>query len=121
MRQPRTRISTASASIDRNFARPPAVGNPLAHRRLTPVHLLVAAALAFAPGCPRGILPIQPNSIGPAAAAALAREDPKSRPLVVGATIATADQGRGGIARRQCGAAVWQRTVVVYIRLRAFG
>jgi hypothetical protein len=85
------------------------------------VHLLVAAALAFAPGCPRGILPLQPNSIGPAAAAALAREDPKSRPLVVGATIATADQGRGGIARRQCGAAVWQRTVVVYIRLRAFG
>ncbi len=85
------------------------------------MHLLVVAALAFAPGCPRGILPLQPNSIGPAAAAALAREDPKSRPLVVGATIATADQGRGGIARRQCGAVVWQRTVVVYIRLRAFG
>ena len=83
--------------------------------------LLLAAALAFAPGCPRGILPLERNSIGPAVATALAREDPKSRPLVVGATIATADRERGGIARRQCGATVWQRTVVVYIRLRAFG
>lgn len=69
---------------------------------------------------PRGLLPLEANSVGPAAAAALRHEDPKSRPLVVGATLAIADQDRGPIAKRECGARVWQRTVVVYIRLRAF-
>jgi hypothetical protein len=85
--------------------------------------LLLAAALAFtsAPACPRGILPLETNSIGPATAAALAREDPKSRPLVVSAALASVDRQRGPIARRQCGTTVWRRTVVVYIRLRAFG
>jgi hypothetical protein len=86
------------------------------------VGLLLAAALAFAPtsGCPRGILPLQANSIGPATAVAVAGEDPKSRPLVVSAAVASVDRERGLIAKRQCGAVVWQRTVVVYIRLRAF-
>ncbi len=83
--------------------------------------LLVAAALAFAPACPRGILPLQTNSIGPAAAVALKHEDPKSRPLVVAAMNAPGDENRGPIARHRCGTRVWQRTVVVYIRLRAFG
>jgi hypothetical protein len=69
---------------------------------------------------PRGLLPLQANSVGPAAAAALKHEDPKSKPLVVGAMLPTADQQRGQIARRECGTRVWQRTVVVYIRLRAF-
>jgi hypothetical protein len=82
------------------------------------VSSLLTAALAF---CPHGLLPLGANSIAPASAAALAREDPKTRPLVVSATIAPADRERGPIARRQCGAAVWARTVVVYIRLRAFG
>jgi hypothetical protein len=85
------------------------------------VSFLLAAALAFVPGCPRGILPVETNSIGPAAAAALAREDPKSRPLVVAAISAPGDTNRGPIAKRQCGTTVWQRTIVVYIRLRAFG
>jgi hypothetical protein len=69
---------------------------------------------------PRGLLPLQVNSVGPAAAAALKHEDPKSKPLVLSATLATVDQGRGQIAKRECGTRVWQRTVVVYIRLRAF-
>jgi hypothetical protein len=82
------------------------------------VATLLAFALAFS--CPQGLLPLETNSIGPAAAAALAREDPKTRPLVVSATLASADRGRGPIARRQCGPAAWRRTVVVYIRLRSF-
>jgi hypothetical protein len=95
--------------------------------RLVFLALLVIAA-ALAPGgnaapagsCPHGLLRLQANSIGPAAAAAIAREDPKSKPLVLAALLATADQDRGPIAKRECGARVWQRTVVVHIRLRAF-
>jgi hypothetical protein len=83
------------------------------------VATLLAFALAFS--CPHGLRPLESNSIGPAAAAALAREDPKTRPLVVSATLASVDRERGPIAKRQCGRAIWQRTVVVYIRLRAFG
>jgi hypothetical protein len=75
---------------------------------------------AAASSCPRGLLPLEANSIGPAAAAALAHEDPKSRPLVVAALLAAADQDRGPMAKRECGTRVWQRTVVVHIRLRAF-
>jgi hypothetical protein len=78
-------------------------------------------ALALASWCPYGLLPVETNSIGPAARAALAREDPKTRPLVVSATLAPLDRERGPIAKRQCGRSIWQRTVVVYIRLRAFG
>jgi hypothetical protein len=81
---------------------------------------LLALALAFAPGCPRGILPLETNSIGPAAAVALAKESAKARPLVVAAISAPGDRDRGPIARRQCGKTAWQRTVVVYIRLRAY-
>ena len=82
---------------------------------------LLALALAFAPGCPRGILPLEPNSIGPAVSVALAKEAPKSRPLVVAAINAPGDPNRGPIARHQCGTTAWQRTIVVYIRLRAYG
>jgi hypothetical protein len=82
------------------------------------VATLLAFALALS--CPHGLMPLQTNSIGPAAAAALAREDPKTRPLVVSAALASVDRERGPIAKRQCGSTVWGRTVVVYIRLRAF-
>jgi len=87
------------------------------------VGVLLAAALAFAPApaCPRGIMPLQANSIGPAAAVALKGVEPKSQPLVVAAINALGDASRGPIARRQCGTTAWQRTIVVYIRLRAFG
>jgi hypothetical protein len=42
------------------------------------------------------------------------------KPLVVTATLATADRERRPTARSECGRRVWQRTVVVYIKLRAF-
>ena len=85
--------------------------------------LLLAAALALAPApaCPRGILPLQANSIGPAAAVALKAVEPSSRPLVAAAINAPGDTSRGPIARHRCGTGVWQRTIVVYLRLRAFG
>jgi hypothetical protein len=82
------------------------------------VAAFVAFALAFS--CPHGALPLEANSIAPATAAALAREDPKSRPQVIGARLARADVERGPIAKRACGTAVWSRTVVVYIRLRKY-
>jgi hypothetical protein len=68
---------------------------------------------------PGGLLSLQPNSIGPATAAALKRESRASRPLVVSATLAPDDRQRGLEAKFQCGRRVWARTVVVYIRLRA--
>jgi hypothetical protein len=40
--------------------------------------------------------------------------------LAVSATLATADRVRGQAARVECGLRVWRRSVVVYIRLRAF-
>jgi hypothetical protein len=39
---------------------------------------------------------------------------------VVSAILATADRVRGPAARSKCGRRVWQRTVGVYITLRAF-
>ena len=69
---------------------------------------------------PRGLLPLQPDSIDKAAAAALAYEDPHGKPFLVSSVLATADPDRGAIAKRECGTLVWSRTVVVSIRLRAF-
>jgi hypothetical protein len=85
--------------------------------------LVLASGVGAGPrgvGCPHGLLQLEVNSIGPASAAALAREDPKSLPLVVSAILANADANRGPIAKHQCGTQVWNRTIVVYIRLRAF-
>jgi hypothetical protein len=69
---------------------------------------------------PRRLLPLTANAIASASTAALRREPAKERPLVVSATLATADRVRGPAARSECGRRVWQRTVVVYISLRAF-
>lgn len=70
---------------------------------------------------PRGLLPLTgPNPIGPSTFAALRFSTPASRPQVVGAQLAVADQQRGPQARFACGTRVWQRTVVVYVRDRAF-
>jgi len=68
---------------------------------------------------PRLLLPLTANAIARASTAALRRESPKERPLVVTASLATADRERGLTARSECGRRVWRRTVVVYIRLRA--
>ena len=69
--------------------------------------------------CPRSALPLTADSIGPAAHTAFSREKPISRPQVTGAVSAPTDVQRGAIARTECGARVWRRTVVVYITLRA--
>ncbi len=79
-----------------------------------------AGSAAPASSCPRGLLQLEADSIGPAAAAALRREGTQERPLVVSAALATADPERGPIAKRECGFRVWQRTVVVRIRLRGY-
>ena len=70
--------------------------------------------------CPKTALALEVNSIAPAATAALADESAASKPQVVSASLATLDADRGSMAKRQCGAKAWQRTVVVYINLRAY-
>lgn len=69
---------------------------------------------------PRGLLPLAANSVGASANAALRSTRPGSSPEVVSADLATVDRQRGEEAKYDCGARVWRRTVVVYIRLRAF-
>jgi hypothetical protein len=77
--------------------------------------------IASAPGaCPTNALPLTANAIGPAVAAALAKDSPRNKPLVTGATLATADQVRGPEVKRLCGAGIWRRTVIVYITDRTF-
>jgi hypothetical protein len=71
--------------------------------------------------CPGKALALGANGIGPASAAALGREEAKSRPQVREAIVAIDDlRGRGRAVKAQCGAAAAQRTIVVYITLRAF-
>lgn len=69
---------------------------------------------------PRGLLPLTGvNPIGPSTNAALRYMRPSDRPQVLSAGLATGDQQRGPQAKYSCGARVWRRTVVVYIRARA--
>jgi hypothetical protein len=70
--------------------------------------------------CPRGLLPLTRNAIAPATIAALQHVPRRDDPQVTGARFAIYDQERGPIARHQCGATVWRRTVVVYIMRRAY-
>jgi hypothetical protein len=91
----------------------------------------LVAVLALAPaagaggsharsGCPSGLLALGSNAIGPAAAAALRTDAAHNRPQVTGAMLASTDAARGAQVKSQCGKAVWQRTVVVYVLDRAF-
>jgi hypothetical protein len=70
--------------------------------------------------CPRHLLRLGENSIGPAAKAALRSTRPSDRPQLNSAEFATWDRGRGPEAKFECGTRVWKRTVVVYLTLRAF-
>ena len=89
--------------------------------------LVMVAVTAEAPAsrtgrssiCPRHLLSLGENSIGPAASAALRRTRPADRPQVRSAAFAPADRGRGPEAKSECGARVWRRTVVVHVTLRA--
>jgi hypothetical protein len=86
----------------------PAAHSPICTRGLTTVER-----------DPRRLLPLGASPLEPAMAAALRFEDPHSKPLVLGASLATVDRRRGPAAKLECGARVWRRTVVVYVRLRA--
>lgn len=79
-----------------------------------------AAQPTVRPDCPRPLLPLTRNAIGPAAAAALLAVPKRDDPQVTGAVFAIHDSQRGPQAKRQCGIAVWRRTVVVYITRRAY-
>lgn len=81
---------------------------------------VVAKQAPARPGCPRNLLPLTANPIGPSVTAALLGDTAKNRPQVVGAMVAASDTQRGPQAKVQCGEKVWQRTVVVYITDRAF-
>jgi hypothetical protein len=88
------------------------------------VAVLAAAGAVPSPAsegrCPRGLLPLTRNAIAPATFAALRTVPRRDEPQVTGATFAIHDQNRGPIAKHQCGAAVWRRTVVVYVMRRAY-
>jgi len=95
-----------------------------------PVILVGSAGAGWSPICtrglttveldPRGLLPLTgANPIAPAAAAALHYTKATGRPQVVSAVLATNDRQRGAEAKFECGARVYQRTVVVYVTDRA--
>ena len=86
----------------------PAARSPICTRGLTTVER-----------DPRGLLPLGRSPLEAAMAAARRFIDPKARPLVLGAALAITDRQRGSAAKFECGARVWRRTVVVYVRLRA--
>jgi hypothetical protein len=71
-------------------------------------------------GCPSSLLPLPRNAIAPASIAAFRAVPRRDDPQVTGAMFAIYDQNRGPIARHECGAAVWRRTVVVYVQRRAY-
>jgi predicted ATPase len=70
---------------------------------------------------PRALLPLTGESVAGAASAALHLEKSNALPWVTRAALATIDTERGPEAKVECGTRVWNRTVVVYITLRAFG
>jgi hypothetical protein len=86
---------------------------------------VVAVAATAAAGTPTrtscpAALPPGANPIAPASRAAFTGEPKSSKPQVIAAALAPNDPDRGPQAKRECGAQVWQRTVVVHITLRAF-
>lgn len=70
--------------------------------------------------CLRAALPLGRNAIAPATEAALKATSKRGDPQVVGARLAGRDSERGPIARTWCGKRAQDRTVVVYIDLRAY-
>jgi hypothetical protein len=68
---------------------------------------------------PRKLLALDRSPLEPAMAAGLKFERPSLKPFVLGASLALVDPRRGPGVKKECGARVWQRTVVVYVRLQA--
>jgi hypothetical protein len=102
-------ITTLAAAATALLAGPaPAARSPICTRGQTTVER-----------DPRGLLPLPGAPLEPAMAAARKFFAPKAEPFVLGASLAVSDLRRGSAAKFECGARVWQRTVVVYVRLRA--
>src|SRR5438067_12214723 len=74
-----------------------------------------AAVAQRSSNCPRGLLPLEANSVGPAAAAAFRHESPRSKPQVMSATFATWDTGRGREAKFECRTRVAPRPDVGHV------
>ncbi|HEY7208584.1 MAG TPA: protease inhibitor I42 family protein [Gaiellaceae bacterium] len=81
--------------------------------------VVVARRSTDSSSCPRNLLPLTANPIGPSVTAALVGDATKNRPQAVGAMVASHDTQRGAQVKAQCGTKVWQRTVVVYVTDRA--
>jgi hypothetical protein len=80
---------------------------------------VVVSKAATAAGCPKDLLALTANPIGPAVTAALVADEAKNRPQATAAAIASRDGERGAQVKAECGARVQARTVVVYITDRA--
>ncbi len=88
--------------------------------------LTTSAPAARSPVCkttverdPRRLLQLEASPLEPAMAAAVRFERAKDKPIALGASLAVVDPRKGPAVKRECGARVWQRTVVVYARLTA--
>ena len=68
---------------------------------------------------PRRLRPLDPSPLEKAMAAAAKFEPARLKPLPVGASLALVDPRRGPAVKKECGARVWNRTVIVYMTLRA--
>jgi hypothetical protein len=114
-----TRISFTTALVAAVALFPPPAATGARSDGCAPRKPLCHSCLTTLGRNPRRLLPLTPNAIASASTAAFRRESAKEKPLVVSAALATADRKRGPAARSECGRRVWQRTVVVYISLRA--
>jgi hypothetical protein len=114
----RLSFATALVAAVAFFPQPAATGAP--PKGCSPGMPLCTSCQTNVGRNPRLLLPLTANAVSRASEAALRHESPMEKPLVVTATLATADRARGPTARSECGRRVRQRTVVVYIRLRAF-
>jgi len=114
------RLSFATALVAAVAFFPPPAATGAQSNGCSPGMPLCTGCLTNVGRNPRHLLPLTAKAIAKASTAALRHASPMEKPLVVTATLATADRKRGPTARSECGRRVWQRTVVVYIKLRAF-
>jgi len=68
---------------------------------------------------PRKLLQLDPSPLERAMAAGIRFERAKDKPIALGASLAVVDPRKGPGVKRECGARVWNRTVVVYVGLTA--
>ena len=112
------RLSFATALVAAVAFFPPPAATGAQSKGCSPGMPLCTSCLTNVGRNPRLLLPLTANAIVLASTAARRRESAKEKPQVTSAILATADRERGAMAKSECGRRVWQRTVVVYIRLR---